>query len=520
MADPHVYFYGINGTRGGYLVDPLSTDTVAALDAAPDSAPVGVASAPHPASPVEEAPAPAPSDGRRWRTFDPNDPRFKPKPRVLRFRGWAKWVNPDDLASAGWAVIFPHDIEPAIVDALQPLLDLRRRQASAKEQRFFRCCCGADSYLPGDTAADFLARRGAGMGLADPKAFPYYVLLVGPPTRIPFHFQYELDSQYAVGRVAFDTPEEYAAYAQALVAAEKRTRAAGPVPVALFSTRHAGDTATDLSARYLVGGIEQHLGDPRLRCRVERWTGPDATKDAALRILGGDRKPALLFSATHGMAFERGDTRQRAHQGALVCHDDARPPEFGQRAEHRLAADDIGDSADVSGMIAFFFGCYTAGTPADGGALRTHVPGQAHASEEFLSRLPQRLLSHPRGGALAVVGHVDVAWSRSFLIPPRQPATVTFCSALEGMVEGQRVGCALEAFGQHGGQVAVGIQGDRQRGGSDAAYLLRSFEDARNYVLLGDPAVRLPPPAGGATSELTRPREPRYRTFDPALLKR
>ena len=60
-----------------------------------------------------------------------------------------------------------------------------------------------------------------GPGTPIPSKVPFYLLLVGGPEAIPFEFQYGLALNHFVGRIAFDTAQEYARYAETVVAAEK-----------------------------------------------------------------------------------------------------------------------------------------------------------------------------------------------------------------------------------------------------------------------------------------------------------
>jgi hypothetical protein len=414
-------------------------------------------------------------------------------------------VDPKNLSEAGWGVIFHKDEDPAIYEALAPLLKLRKAQATGRFEHLYREFRGEDGYGKMELKEDFLTSRGASLGPVHPHRMPYYLLIVGSPARIPFWFQHQLDVQYAVGRICFDTPEEYERYARSVVAAEtggvRREKR-----VSFFGVSNADDSATNLSAEKLVAPLAKAVESPSDWMDVSDWTverslAGKATKARMARLIH-EENPALIFTASHGMGFSCGAPLQRAHQGALLCQDWPGPRQWEGAVPPDLyfSGDDVGPEAQVAGLVAFHFACHGAGTPAVDNFSHLYNGNKSKilAPEPFVSRLPQRLLAHPKGGALAVIGHVERAWGYSFLTKTSNSQITVFDSTLRLLMDGYPVGFAMEYFNQLYGELAGDLALLLQRCGYEGKFdkdeidgFWTAANDARNYAVVGDPAVRV-----------------------------
>ncbi len=451
MSDRHVVPNGVNGSTGGYVCPPV---------------------------PVAEIAGMAREAGVRR--------------RPVAVLGLPPGVDPRDLARTGWGVVFAKGASRSVRRALGELIRHRQAQAGARFREL--------TYVPGETAAAFLRRHHVGPGPADPDQLPYYLLLVGGPEEIPYSLQHLLDVQFAVGRIGFATPREYARYAQSVVAQDGRPPRRGRT-LGVFSTQHPDDPVTELCATRLVWPLARRLRSMLPGWRLEADCRETATKERLAALLGGKETPDIVFTATHGLAFADGDPRQLGQQGAILCQGWEGPSRgHGQPISEDLffAGEDLSGGAHLDGLLCFHLACFSAGTPALGSSFRLPGGGAPIAPNDFLAELPQRLLAHPAGGALAVIGHVDTVWECSLEWEGNGSQVQGFANALQSLAEGVPVGEAMKDFGSRYSQIAAFLVEclERERWGkgcSDeeiAAYWLATL-DARSYVVLGDPAVRL-----------------------------
>lgn len=407
-------------------------------------------------------------------------------------------IDPLKIESARWGVIYHPDTPTAVRAKVQTLC------AHRTGQEFFY-----DPELDKGSALKFRKRHQQDAGAVNPAKLPYYLLIVASPAQISFKFQYGLDAEHAVGRLYFETADEYEQYITRLINYEnnpQRERRA-----AFFAPRNPNDDATYLSSEYLAQKLLTQLQASQAigyAYTYDAHIGDAATRPALLDLLTrSNQPPALVFTATHGVGFPNGHDLQQSDQGALVTREWVRSLDEQLAAAipdtQYVAGRHIPLNADCTGLLVFAYACYSAGTPRfDDFSHFKHTAPSELAPAPLVAQLPQRLLAH---GALAFIGHVERAWDYSFLTPGLGSSLDTFRSTLEAVLAGQPIGHAFEYLNdrhldlsqdltatneesllyqyQHGDPVDV----------NELAEKWIAYNDARAYVIFGDPFVRLQP---------------------------
>ena len=419
--------------------------------------------------------------------------------------------DPNDLAAQRWAVIAPEgEAGDAALAAIGALVEHRRGQQDAAPT-IFRVPDAMDAAASLRWKHEVLRSEDVP---ADER--PRYLLILGDIDRVSLELQHVLANGSFVGRLHCPTIKGYRNYAEKVVARERA--AAAPRPRALYYTVQDGSAAIGAGYRHLVEPCMRMTADLAGRGKLvvegptevpySEW-GPEE-----LFAIAGIDAPSLLVSLSHGLGAPRRGWRspdqQRALQGALSLG-----------AEEPLSADMVRESPFLPGGVWFCVACYGAGTPpssafypwlaqlAEQGGSREHAAAVLRAlpragERPFVAALPQALLANP-AGPLAVIGHMDLAWTFGFTDPGGKHSRASRMHAAQRAIAGgSRVGVGLDAlmhaYREVNDELMACYQSQRDaaaRGRPDPTDPRRLGDtwmqrnDLRGYVLLGDPAARL-----------------------------
>lgn len=421
-------------------------------------------------------------------------------------------ADPNALALQRWGIVAPEGPDgDRLLGAIEPLRRARQIQQGDAPVRVYRV---PREMRPSDAAT---WKRRVYWDESAERDLPRYLLLLGDLDEMPLSLQQLLAGDTFVGRLAFTEEQGYAAYADKVLRWEQRAAAEAEARALFYAVRD-GTAATRIG--------EEALISPCLAsCRAEHERGRFpareivAIEDASspgdtLRAATGGAGPGLLFSVSHGLGAPmrgwRTAEEQRALQGAMRL-----------AGGLRLTAADLADKPFLPGGIWFFLACFGAGTPASSvyhpwlsqlrgagaftGSLEPLLKGLPRPGDRpFIAALPQAVLKNP-DGPLAFMGHIDLAFCYAFQDSDekRSARASRFQGVFQALMRGARAGVAHHALARFTTEAAVELStlyaATQATGQEDAApEVTRKAElwllqhDLAGYILLGDPAVRLP----------------------------
>jgi hypothetical protein len=434
---------------------------------------------------------------------------------------WARTdADPNDLAAQGWAVIATAG--PAgdrQLEAIQPLIRLREQEQGAPAKVY-----RVEPDMTARRALDWKSQVFAAEEVPEEER-PQYLLMLGDLNQTSLDLQHMLAHNTLVGRVHFTGVADgsdlqgYAAYAEKAVR-HALGGSAEAAPDLLYYVSADGTSATQAGRVRLV---EPGLADS------ERQLQKGVLPAASVRALeaatvdqlieeGAGARPSVLLSVSHGMGaplrgWGSAEAQQR-RQGAMVVG-----------PEEILDAERMRGRPFLPGGMWFLLACFGAGTPMPASSsyhawLSDLAAADAYGGDPavvlhslplpewrpFVAALPQAALANPEG-PLGIISHVDLAWSYGFsdTTDLSESRRSRIQAPLHVLVRGSRAGVALGALmdpyrsandallSMYQMQKDAQVQGrpdptdPRERGN---LWMLRN--DLRGYVLLGDPAARLP----------------------------
>jgi hypothetical protein len=440
-------------------------------------------------------------------------PEVPPDPEFL----WKRGGDPNDLTGQRWGVIAPEgEVGDRLLQVIKPLIDHRRQQQGGMKVETYRC----PPRLSVEEAAAW-RRREFDKGHTFSEEVPRYQLILGDLDQVPLSVQQVQSIDGFVGRLAFRTEDEYAAYVSKLLKQEKQDARYAQGRSLFYTVR--GSQETEHGYDQLIAPSVQQAEEARQNARLpasevlDLGSGFNQSPDELIRGVSGDQ-PSFLFSLSHGLGPPASGWKtedQRQLQGAMS---------FSRKVW--LGARELRGKRFLPGGVWFMFACYGAGTPATsayriwleqlarrgefGGDAEAVLRGLPKAGERpFISALPQAVLASEEG-PLGFIGHIDLAWSYSYNENDPEDGGQSrpgrFLDILNSVLSVDRIGAAFailqsslsqaqtELLEKYALDTAVdsGLFPESSR--SDPArrgHLWMLRQDLAGYILLGDPAARL-----------------------------
>ncbi len=419
------------------------------------------------------------------------DPRGWQSPKV----GWG-------LVLADNATRTPRDLATA-VDAPAPIQELLASRPGAPVFRY-RPDPGnryLRRYNPTNGSFKDLDVVGADPGIGDNK-IPAYLLIVGPPTSVPWEFQYTLNLSRRVGRL--DLPEEgLKNYVNALKTgwADAKCRRDSPV---VWATDLGAADITNLMRQAIADPLSEALtADPEVKGtgRLTYLPGASATWDKLVQALQ-HQCPALVVTTSHGQTAPLGKPAEMARDLGIPV----------DAAGKTLQPEELAEKWAPNGAIWYAHACCSAGSDATNHYKGLFAAGSPNDTllqdladlKGLVSPLPSRLLGHEKP-LRAFIGHVHPTTDWVIRQPEtRQIITGTIVESIYQNLydeKPQPVSLALEPCFRQVGAWYDELQAALNNidGGIPLASLVAlrakfcAF-DRRSMVVLGDPTACLPPP--------------------------
>jgi hypothetical protein len=428
--------------------------------------------------------------------------------------------DPNDLFAQRWGIVAPEGPDgDRLLALVEPLRKARQEDQRGEPVRVYRAPAGMDA------AASWTWKNRVYWDESVPEDdLPRYLLMLGDIDGVSLDLQQVLGNDNCVGRLACLSDGGYAAYVDKLLRWERAPSPEAQARVLFFAARD-GTAATTLGHQALVVPSVARCRERRERGalparEVEEipYAGPREARDA-LFARAARPEPAMLFTMSHGLGVPREGWKsadeQRALQGAMSLG-----------AGVRVTGEDVAGVPFLPGGVWFFLACYGGGTPSSsvyhpwltrlraaggfGGRVDAVLAGLPKPGDRpFIAALPQAALASP-DGPLAVMAHVDLAWTYGFQDhgPNARNRNERFQGIFKSLVDGARAGPShhqlLRFLAQASLERSMFEQEEASRAATGTplepdparerqkATLWMLQQDIAGYLLLGDPAARLP----------------------------